>query len=63
MSLIPNFPQNLLDEHHHWHDPNAHSGTPGGRANGFGTPGGGLEFLQFHRDFLVRFHAWYDTHP
>jgi Bacterial pre-peptidase C-terminal domain len=63
MSLIPNFPQNLLDVHHHWHDPNAHPGTPGGRVNGFGTPGGGLEFLQFHRDFVAQFHIWYDTQP
>lgn len=63
MALIPNFPRNLLDMHHHWHDPNAHPGSPGGRVNPFGTSGAGLEFLQFHRDFVVQFHAWYDTQP
>jgi len=26
-----------------------------------GTPGGGLEFLQFHRNFVGMFHSWYDT--
>lgn len=63
MALIPNYPQALLDEHHHWHDPNAHAGSPGARQNGFGAPGGGLEFLQFHRDYVQRFHAWYDPQP
>lgn len=63
MSLIPNFPQNLLDVHHHWHDPSAHAGSPGGRVHAFGTPGGGLEFLQFHHDFVAQFHAWYDGQP
>jgi hypothetical protein len=61
MAQIPNFPQNLLDMHHHWHDPSMHSGSPGGRVHPFGTAGGGLEFLQFHRDFVASFHAWYDT--
>ncbi|UJP04700.1 MAG: PPC domain-containing protein [Nitrosomonas sp.] len=63
MALIPNFPKDLLDIHHHWHDPSAHPGSPGGRNNPFGTPGAGLEFLQFHHDFMVQFHAWYDTQP
>lgn len=64
MPLIPNFPQNLLDEHHHWHEPTAHPGTPGGRVRGFGTPGGGLEFLQFHRDFMRRVLVWWnETQP
>jgi hypothetical protein len=63
MAVIPNFPQNLLDMHHHWHDPTAHPGSPGGRVHPFGTTGGGLEFLQFHHDYMAQFHAWYDTQP
>lgn len=63
MAVIPGFPQDLLDTHHHWHNPAAHAGAPGGRVHPFGTPGGGLEFLQFHRDFVVQFHAWYDSLP
>jgi hypothetical protein len=63
MAIIPNFPQNLLDMHHHWHDPSAHPGAPGGRQHPFGTTGAGLEFLQFHRDFVTQFHAWYDVQP
>jgi len=64
MALIPNFPQDLLDMHHHWHDPNAHPGAPGGRTRGFETPGGGLEFLQFHRDFMRQvFNRWNEARP
>jgi hypothetical protein len=63
MALIPNFPQNLLDMHHHWHDPSQHPGSPGGRVNPFGTPGAGLEFLQFHREFVRLVHLWYDSQP
>ena len=44
---IPNFPKYLHDEHMHWHM----------------TRHPGDEFLQFHRDFLARFHEWYDTQP
>lgn len=62
MPLIPNFPQNLLDLHHHWHIPGADPGSPG-RLRPFGTAGAGLEFLQFHRDYIAQFHAWYDTQP
>lgn len=62
MALIPNFPQSVLDMHHHWHAASAHPG-PGGRVHPFGTSGGGLEFLQFHRDFVAQFHAWFDTQP
>lgn len=62
MALIPNFPQNLLDIHHHWHDPSVHMGSPG-RMHPFGTTGAGLEFLQFHRDYMAQFHAWYDNQP
>lgn len=63
MAQIPNFPQNVLDMHHHWHDSSAHPGAPGGRVHPFGTAGGGLEFLQFHRDFVAQFHTWYDAQP
>lgn len=62
MSEIPNFPQNLLDMHHAWHTPGAHPPFPS-RAIPAGQPGSGLEFFQFHRDFVVQFHAWYDSQP
>ena len=63
MSIIPNFPDDLLDLHHHWHVPSSHPGSGPGRVHPPGSPGGGLEFLQFHRDFVVTFHAWYDAQP
>lgn len=63
MSIIPNFPQNLLDMHHHWHAPSQHTGSPGGRVHPFGTAGAGLEFLQFHRDFMAQVMAWYNVQP
>lgn len=62
MAIIPQFPQSLLDVHHQWHSPADHPGGLG-RQHPFGTTGAGLEFLQFHRDFLVQFHAWYDALP
>jgi hypothetical protein len=61
MPDIPNFPQNLLDLHHAWHQPGAHG--MGGRAIPPGQPGSGLEFLTFHRDFMAQFHSWYDSQP
>ncbi len=63
MALIQNFPDELLDLHHHWHQPSEHPGSGPGRVHPLGTPGAGLEFLQFHRDFMVSFHKWYDTQP
>jgi hypothetical protein len=63
MAIIANYPQTLLDEHHHWHDPTAHPGSPGTRENQPGSPGAGLEFLQFHRDYVRRFREWYDAQP
>ena len=60
MAVIPNFPQNLLDLHHNWHQAGSHSG-PGARVHPFGTAGGGLEFLQFHRDFMAQVMAWYNA--
>jgi tRNA pseudouridine-54 N-methylase len=62
MAEIPNFPDNLLDLHHAWHQPGAHPGFPS-RAIPPGQPGSGLEFFQFHRDFIRQFHAWYDSQP
>lgn len=61
MSVIPNFPQNLLDIHHAWHSPAGHPGLST-RASQFG-PGSGIEFLQFHRSYAAQFHAWYDGQP
>ncbi|QTH41718.1 hypothetical protein J4772_29995 [Cohnella sp. LGH] len=53
MSRIPNFPQSLLDEHKNWHHArhNVDINNP--------PPGYGLQFLQFHRDFIGRAQAWY----
>ena len=62
MAVIPNFPQNLLDLHHNWHQPGSHPG-PGARVHPFGTAGGGLEFLQFHRDYMAQVMAWYNALP
>lgn len=61
MAILP-VPQNLLDEHHNWHAPGSHAG-PGNRQRQFGTPGGGLEFLQFHGDFVRRVRTWYLAQP
>jgi len=58
---IPNFPQALLDQHHHWHVGSAHPELGPGRANAAGSPGGGLEFLTFHRNFMAQFMAWYNA--
>jgi hypothetical protein len=60
MPTINNYPNSLLDEHSNWH---MHPGHPelGGRAFLMGSPGSGLEFLTFHRAFLVHFHTWYDA--
>lgn len=63
MSLIPNFPDALLDMHHHWHEPASHPGSGPGRVHAAGKPGGGIEFLQFHQDFVAAFHSWYDRQP
>jgi hypothetical protein len=62
MPTIPDFPQDLLDIHHHWHVPSEHPGAGPGRQHAMGTPGGGLEFLTFHRNYMGMFHSWYDTH-
>lgn len=62
MAEIPNFPDDLLHLHHAWHNHGAHPELPG-RQIPFGQPGGGLEFLTFHRNFMRSFHDWYDTQP
>lgn len=53
MSLIANFPSSLLTEHANWHM--AHMNE---RARGEG-----VAFLDFHRQFLAQFQAWYDASP
>jgi len=58
---IPDFPQALLDEHHHWHRAIEHPEVGPGRVYPMGTAGGGLEFLTFHRNFLAQFFAWYNA--
>jgi hypothetical protein len=63
MTVIPNYPQNLLDEHHHWHSPSDHPGSGAGRQHPFGTAGAGVEFLQFHRTFMQNFRTWYNALP
>lgn len=62
MPTIPDFPQDLLDQHHHWHNPSAHPGAGPGRTHPAGTPGGGLEFLTFHRNFQAQALGWYNAH-
>lgn len=54
MSRIPNFPQNLIDEHRNWHHArhNVDINNP--------PPDYGLEFLQFHRNFIARALSWYN---
>jgi len=60
MPLIPNFPEKLADYHHQWHDVNAHLKEFGVlRKYPAGTPGGGLDFLTFHRDFMAWALDWY----
>lgn len=61
MPTIPNFPDDLADQHHHWHNPSAHPEAGPGRTHPAGTPGGGLEFLVFHRNFNAQVMAWYNA--
>lgn len=61
MTIIPNLPDSLMDLHHHWHQAAAHPGAGGGRLHPMGTPGGGLEFLTFHKDFMAQVFAWMAT--
>jgi hypothetical protein len=59
---IPNFPEDLLHLHHAWHRHSEHPELPS-RQYQAGEPGSGSEFLMFHRDFVRKFHLWYDTQP
>jgi hypothetical protein len=59
--IIPNFPEALAALHHHWHNAAAHPGSGPGRQHPMGTPGAGLEFLTFHRDFVQQVFAWMAT--
>jgi hypothetical protein len=59
---IPNFPEGLLHLHHAWHRPWDHPELPG-RLVPYPNPGSGAEFLIFHRDFMRKFHVWYDSQP
>ncbi|MBI2709558.1 MAG: hypothetical protein HYX34_07665 [Actinobacteria bacterium] len=61
MPTIPDFPVALSNQHHNWHGGFDPGGSPG-RSNPEGTSGAGLEFLQFHRNFLAQFFAWYNAH-
>ncbi len=53
MALISNFPQNLLQEHAQWHMDHMDETAPGE----------GVAFLEFHRQFLAKFHVWYASQP
>lgn len=61
MPTIPNFPQALADQHHHWHTGSAHPEAGPGRVHAMGSSGGGLEFLVFHRNYMAQFFAWYNS--
>ncbi|MEU3862694.1 hypothetical protein AB0F03_36210, partial [Streptomyces sp. NPDC028722] len=57
---IPGYPRNLLDRHHAWHAfPSGAHGLPSRSAQP-GTPGSGIEFLEFHRQFIADFRSWFD---
>jgi len=58
---LAGFPSALLTEHTNWHMNTP--GTPGARRVPMGSAGSGLEFLQFHRDFVPRALAWYYAQP
>jgi len=61
MTAIPNFPDDLLHQHHKWHMPAAHPELPPTRLHPAGSTGSGDEFLTFHRDFMAQVLAWYST--
>jgi len=53
LPTIPNFPNDLLEEHKRWHRSRHH-------VNLDRPPSGyGLEFLQFHRNYISRALSWY----
>lgn len=47
----------ITNKHHAWHTPGGAHGNPS-RQFPIGTPGSGLEFLQFHQDVINQFFAW-----
>ncbi|CAM3751813.1 hypothetical protein COLU111180_06720 [Cohnella lubricantis] len=53
MTVIPNFPEELLEEHKRWHDAR-HSVDIDNPPAGYG-----LEFLTFHRAFVRKALEWY----
>jgi hypothetical protein len=61
MPEIPNFPQDLLHQHHKWHMPSEHPELLPTRLHPRGSTGSGTEFLTFHRDFLGQVMAWYNS--
>jgi hypothetical protein len=62
MAEIPNFPDYLHTRHTNWHMNPGHPEI-GGRKYLAGTAGSGQEFLDFHHQFLIDFHLWYDVQP
>ncbi|WEK54815.1 MAG: hypothetical protein P0Y55_01680 [Candidatus Cohnella colombiensis] len=53
MSIIQNFPKQLLDEHMKWHH-DRHNVNIENPPSGYG-----LEFLQFHRRYIAKVLRWY----
>ncbi|MGJ0505903.1 MAG: hypothetical protein ACR652_01965 [Methylocystis sp.] len=62
MPLIQNYPDALLQRHSDWHM-NAGDPAAGGRRAPAGYPGSGVEFLEFHRQYVEDFRKWYDAQP
>ena len=53
MPAIPNFPPELLAEHRNWHHARHQVNTNNP------PPGYGLDFLQFHRQYIAKARQWY----
>jgi len=56
MPTIENFPMDLMNEHMAWHDTPVRKGTRS-------LANRGLDFLNFHHNFLIKVHAWFDAQP
>ena len=69
MSIIQNIPQALIDEHMNWHDFPGEPNKGGRKIDPWPSgatepaPGSGLEFLQFHEQFVAKFHKWVHSLP
>jgi hypothetical protein len=61
MALI-NLPDYLMTRHMNWHQ-NVGRPAQGGRRFPPNSSGAGQEFLDFHHQFMLDFHAWYDSQP